>query len=268
MLSAIGRHEVVILNVFWLGEGFSVDIDDVVIDFEIFTGETDAAFHVVFAAVDGTINHVAKLFGIAANHLCTDIHNHLRISIRAFFGSGYSLLGCRRFADFVAERIVVGVLTFEGGYVACGEVEHDDVAALDATESGKAMIAELRAVEVALRVDYGESVLTKREVDWRLRHARPVDHLVDPQEVADKQRLFERRRRDFIVLTDESENEIYQDERISNRIDPAHNGANCLVFRVFPPIPRDVERNVDVEKQGIGKEHPWILEPEDPCEED
>ena len=101
-------------------------------------------------------------------------------------------------------------------------------------EVGKSCLIK-RYCEGSFVSDY----ITTIGIDYGVKTVPFNDSLVainifDPQEVAYKQRLFERRRRNFIVLTDESENEIYQNERISNRIDPAHNGANCLVFRVFP----------------------------------
>ena len=54
------------------------------------------------------------------------------------------------------------------------------------------MIFELRVLDVAFGVDDGESVLGKREMQGRLRHAGAVDGLVDPEIVADEERFFKR----------------------------------------------------------------------------
>ena len=67
--------------------------------------------------------------------------------------------------------IVVGILYLLRHGVALGIVEDHNVAALDLTDAGEAMVVELGIVEIAFRVDDGESVLGKRKVEGSLRHS-------------------------------------------------------------------------------------------------
>lgn len=90
-------------------------------------------------------------------------------------------------------------------------------------------------VEIALGVDDRQGVVDEGEVDRRHRHTRAVGDLVDPQIVACQKCFFERGRGYLIVLTDEAEDEIYENKGIDDCVDPAHDAAYGLVFAFFPP---------------------------------
>ena len=159
-------HDVLELCLPGGGDGAAVDVDDVIDYHESLAGEADGTLDVVLASVYGAPLELSVAPGVLED-------------IPAGIGDAVAAQAC---ADLVI--VALGQVDAGDDGVALGVVEDDDVTALDAADARQAMVVELRVGEVALGVDDGQGVLRQREVKRRLRHARPVNGLVDPQVVA------------------------------------------------------------------------------------
>ena len=126
------------------------------------------------------------------------------------------------------------------------------------------MICKLRIFQIALAAQYGQRVLGEREMDWRLRHTGAIHHLVDPQEVAGEQCLFERRRRYLVVLTHKHKQEVNEHQGIHYGVNPAHHRAHGRALHVFPPRPGHKLREIYVGEQNPCRQHPGVAEPYHP----
>ena len=163
--TAIGGDMVEELNILGLWQRLVVDIDHAVLDAQPVARQTQTAFDIVLTTIDRAIYNFAEAVGVGQNVLAT---------------------------EFQALGVVVGILRLERHGVASREVKHHDVATLDLAQTLQSVISQLRLVDVALAVEERQGVLCQREVQGCLRHARTIDHLVDPQEVTREQGLLER----------------------------------------------------------------------------
>ena len=234
-------HDIRELCVFGQLLRLSVDIDGVVHNFETLAGQTHGAFDKILPAVDGAVFYLAECGGIGGDALA---------------------------AIFLDKQIVVfgRFLQLGEDSVAGGEVEHDDVAALDVAQSFEAVICERGGVKIAVRSDDRHLVVDQGEVDGSHRHTWAVDHLVDPQVVAGEQSLFKRRRGYLVVLADKCKDEVNEDERVDDCVHPAHDAAHGLVLALFPPCEGDVAGDVNVEQQKPQQREPPVAHPGHPGE--
>ena len=240
--TAVGLNQIVILHILRLGNRLTVDIHYIILDLQHLAGQTYATLHIVLAAVNGAIYHIAIFCLVAAN-------------------------GSRTTRLKLAQGIVVGVLHLQSHSVACREVKHHNVEALHAAHTFQAVILPLRIVDIRLAVEHRQRVLCQREVQRCVGHARSIHHLVHPQIVAHKQRLLERRRGYLVVLSEEKEDEIHQHQGIHYGIDPPHHCTHGSILGVFPPRPRNELREVDIGKQWQEQNHPPRAKPNDPAYE-
>ena len=99
----------------------------------------------------------------------------------------YILVGMHGIASVLGHEVVVCLGRFHefGCYgITLGEVENNDIASFDLSETFQASILPRWPFGVALCVDYRHAVLYQREVYRSHRYSGSVGHLVDPQVVA------------------------------------------------------------------------------------
>ncbi len=137
---------------------------------------------------------------------------------------------------------------------------------MDGADSGHAVIVELRLLDIAPGVDYGERMLRQREMDRGLRHACAVDSLVHPETVADKKRFLQTRGGNLILLAHEGEYEVDQHQSVDDGVDPRHDGARHY-FPVLPPGPGDELGDIDVDDQRPQQEQPRVAHQDNPEKE-
>ena len=237
---AIGEHHIVALHVHGFGQRLAVDVDGAVHQPHGLARQAYASLHIGVAAVDRAPHHLAVGGRVAIDGIGA-VEGH--------------------------QVVEVGVVDLGGHRVAAGEVKDHNIAALHLAHALEAVVAPLRPLDVALDAAR-QRVLRQGEVQRRLRHARPVNHLVDPQVVAREQCLLERRRRYLVVLPHKEKEEVDQHQGIHDGIDPAHDGAHCLALAVFPPVPRHILGEIDVGQQGPEHHYPPAAQPGHPGQKD
>ena len=218
----------------------AVDIDCVVDDFQALSGQAYGAFHKIDAAVDGAVFYFAESLGMLLYIVASEAFDKKLVIFRRLFK--------------------------ERDYgVACRKVEHDDVACLDRTQAGEAVVGVCGSVEIAVATQPGKFVMDEREMDGSHGHPGAVDKLVYPQIVAGEQGLFQRRRGYHIILADEGKHEIHKHQRVDYCVDPSHHGAHRRVRAFLPPCERYVACDIYVEKKHKAKNPPPVAEPGHPC---
>ena len=237
---SVCRKDVVELHVLGEGASLAVDIERVALDGKTLAGKADGAFYKVLTAVYGSVDDVAE-HCLVGHYLVASI--------------------------LVDKQVVVHGRFFElrSDGVACREIEDHDVAFFDIAQSLEAAIAYRGMVEI--RIDTEKLVMNQWEVNGGHGHTGAVDHLVDPQVVASKQRLFKRTRRYLVVLPDEGKHEVDEHEGIYDCIDPAHDGTCGLRLALLPPGEGYVAGDVDIEKQKLENSQPPGAHPHYPCQE-
>ena len=255
-----------VLHVVRLFVGLSVEINDVVLDFERLSGQSHAAFHVVFAAVGGSRTDVTELYGVVFQvvtteriHVLVHIVNLLLIHRREVGIA--EILQINLLARVIDQAIILRLVgNFGENRVACGVVEHHDVVQFDLSESLHAAIVPMRPGNIRFRADERQRVLRERHCQRRLRDARAVTDFRHEEIVAREQRFFQRRRGDDVVLEEELVDEIDGDEGEHECIDPRHQEARGT-FGVFPPLPADFLRDIGIENEWHDEQSPPRFHP-------
>ena len=185
---AVGVNDIVVLHIFRLFKGLSVDINYLIFYFEIVAGKTDATFHIVFSAVHRTIHHLTEIIGIILHYLGSFID----ISMRHLGIAKVVAVGVHHLPSFLkTDGVIIRILAIVGDGVAGRKVKHHYVVALHTAIAFQAAIGVLRMLKITLGFDYWQGVLTQGEMYRSDRHARTVSHLVYPEIIAHKQCFFE-----------------------------------------------------------------------------
>ena len=132
--------------------------------------------------------------------------------------------------------------------IACRIVEHHDVVELHVAQTLHAAVIPVRPLNVALHVDQRHGVLGERHGERSFRNARTVAYLAHEEIIAREETLFERGRRNHIVLEEEEVDEINRYECEHERIYPAHDETH-RAFLILPPLPVNLLGDVNIEDE-------------------
>ena len=217
--------------------------------------QADAAFYIVLAAVGRTADDVAIFAWHAANVVAASSINLLKImALLQWVHRAHilflSVLLHQLVADAVNHVVVIigliGLLIDER--IACRIIEHHDVIEFHVAQTLYAAVIPVRPLYVALHVDQRHGVLGERHGERSFRNARAVAYLAHEEIIARKETLFERGRRNDVVLEEEEVDEINRYESEHQRIYPAHDEAH-RAFLILPPLPVNLLGDVNIEDE-------------------
>ena len=190
-------NEVGVLHVLRLLVGLAVEIDDLVLDLQHLSRHSDAALHIVFAAVSGArVNHAIdglvlheivapQGVGLAEEVALLQEAHRGEVDVRL-------LLHEEAFARVIDHLVVVlsliGLVAQQG--VASRIVEDDDVVEFYVSQTLHTAVVPVRPLDVALAVEDRHGMLGKRHGERCLRDARSVAHLGDGEVVAREEALL------------------------------------------------------------------------------
>src|SRR5690554_2195968 len=168
---------VVVLQGLGVLDGFSVDVNLVVANLEEVAGQGYAAFYVVVAPVNGSVQYFAKAGFVVGNDGATqfvDEHALLVFAVECFVAKQLGILGYLIVAEFAYAYVVIGVGAVKGYGVAGGEVENDDVVAFYFAKTLQALIIPLGPFGVRLGIEYGKGILHQGKGDGGVGHTGTV----------------------------------------------------------------------------------------------
>ena len=189
------------MHVVGLFVSLAIKVDNVVLYLQRLSGQAHAAFHIVFAAVDGARHDAFKPLHIGVGHdVGTSCGIHL-VKVLALLEAVHrvevsnALVACHQLLAIGIHHLVIvrplpAFANAQG--VASGKVEHHDVVQLHMSEALGTLILPLWPLDVALAAKHGQRVLCEGQRERCLRFAGAIAHLRHEEIVACEQRLFER----------------------------------------------------------------------------
>ena len=196
---ALELHLIGILHIIWLLVRLAVKINDAVLDLQGLSRQTNAALHVVLAAVGRTADDVAIFARHVQDVVSTGSIHFFEVSaLLQWVQHAHILLLSVLLQNLVADGInhliviirLIALLVAEG--VAGRIVEHHDVVKLHVAQSLHAAVIPVRPLHVALHVDQRQGVLGQRHGERGFRNARSIAYLAHEEIVAREETLFER----------------------------------------------------------------------------
>ena len=230
---------VVVLYILMLCQFLTIDKDNLVLYLKNLTRQSDAALHIILAAVNRTMYKFTEIMrvrfdifqaivvylliqriGQCRRHCINSMH--LRIEFHSIgITHRMHVDDCRIGCCNIARRIV----------------EHDNVATFNLLNARNTLIIPLHRIDITLTTDDWHRMLCKRHTQRRLWLAGAIVQLAHKKVIAHHKSLFKRRSGYHIVLKKIDVDKIHGHQGKDNRIYPTHHASGCLIFKILPPFP-------------------------------
>ena len=243
-------HQITVFHIVRFLIGYSIQINDSVLDFQRLSRQPHTTLHIIFTTVYRTTDYFTKHLLVFVDVLTTYliimvIHHTLLLGIH---GCHIYRLG-QFLPSLIAQPINILCRYIDSYCISSREIEYHNIIKLYFAKTFYTLVVPLGPFQIRLGIQNRQSMLRQRHVEWSLRNARAIASLAYKQIIAYQQRLFQRRGRNHIILEEIQIHKINRYQSKDNGIHPAHYTSNGFILRILPPCPRYLLGDIGIKNE-------------------